>query len=38
MALKIYDLQLNLYNEEFFSGTKISLSEQKDKNLDNNKK
>lgn len=35
MALKIYNLQLNLYNEEFFSGTKISLSEPEDTKLDN---
>ena len=36
MALKIYDLQLNLYNEDFFSGTKILLSEKKeDTKLDN---
>ena len=37
MALKIYNLQLNLYNDEFFSGIKILLNkeEQKDTNLDN---
>lgn len=34
MALKIYNLQLNLYNEEFFPGTKILLSEP-EKELDN---